>query len=183
MSSFSQQTDQALLSIIAPSSYLGVYSVATSIGKIGFLAPNAAQIVLYPLISKGKVKEWKKYLLYLILFNMFLFLLLVVTVKPLVLFLFGKDFTRSATLSLILFLAAFPVSFINIAIAYFKAIGRPLVTTKAQFIILLSIVILAPSGYFLLGLKGMATAIVISYLAGALYYLYIFSYKAEKNNA
>ncbi len=179
MSSFSQQVDQAILSVIAPSSALGIYSVAASIGKIGFLAPNAAQIVLYPLFSKGKVTGWKKYFLYLSLLNATLFGALIVTIKPLVLLLFGKPFAPSAGLSLILFLAAFPISLINVAVAHFKAKGKPLVTTKAQFIILAGILIFAPIGYNVLNLKGIALAIITSYLLGALYYLYVFRNREE----
>lgn len=174
MSSFSQQTDQAILSLIAPSSSLGIYSVAASISKIGFLAPNAAQIVLYPLLSKGKITAWKKYFFYLSLLNGLLLAFLFVSIKPLIILLYGRAFISAAELSLILFLTAFPVSLINVGTAYFKAKGKPFTTTKAQFIIFLSILILAPLSYHIMQLKGMAIAIVASYIAGALYYIFAF---------
>ncbi len=182
MGAFSQQTDQALLSILASPYSLGIYSVAASIGKIGFMAPNAAQIVLYPTLSKNKKTRWKKYLIGLLLLNLLILALLWLTIKPLVILLFGKDFEPSAKLSILLFLSAFPISLINIATAYFKATGKPIKTTIAQAIILLFIVFTVPLLYTYSGLPGVALAMVISYTTGATYYGIMLN-KERRNHA
>ncbi len=169
--SFSQQTDQAILSLISTPKALGIYSVAVSISRIGALAPNAAQIVLYPRMSKDKNYSLKKNIAFLFLFNLILYLLLILTLKKLILLFYGQQFLMSTKIALILFITAFPLSLIHVGTAHFKATGNPVKTTVAQIIIFITLAIFIPLLYIAYGLIGVAFASVIAYCAGAIYYL------------
>lgn len=170
--SFSQQVDQAILSLVSTPKILGVYSVAISVSRIGNLAPNAAQIVLYPRMSRHKTYLLKKNISLLFLFNFIIYAMLFLTLKKLILLFYGEPFVGATRISLILFGISFPFSVLNVGTAYFKSIGQPIKTTISQIIILLTLLILIPLFYAKIGLIGVAIASVIAYSNGAIYYIF-----------
>ena len=169
--SVSQQADQAILSVISTPKILGIYSVAVSISRIGTLAPYAAQIVLYPRMAREKKYNIRKNIIFLFLINLFLYIILFAILRSLIRIFYGPMFEGATTIAYVLFLVSFPLSVIYVGNAYFKSKGQPIKTTLVQSIIFILLFILTPLFYILIGILGVAYAIVIAYSIGALYYI------------
>ncbi len=179
--SFSQQTDQAILSLMSNPATLGIYSVAVSVSRIGALAPNAAQIVLYPKMAREKEYPLKESILFLFLFNTILYFFLAMTLRKLIILFYGYPFSGATTIALILFASSFPLTIMHVGSAYFKARGKPFRTTVAQIIVFILLLVLIPILYQVSKLKGVSFAVIIAYTCGALYYL--FHIRKEHKNA
>ena len=172
--------DQILLSILLVPTMLGFYVIATTIAGIVSIIPQVFCFVAFPSISnqsniQEKQKLFAKYFRFVFFLTFIVCFFILILSQWLIPIFYGKEFTDSIKPSQILSLTMFFAGCNIILESGFRALGKPLVSSKAELIGLVVSAIILPIFLIKFQIIGAAIATLITSLV-------CFSYLLKNSN-
>ncbi len=163
---FNLRLDFYIVNYFKGAKELGLYSIATAVGESLHLVPYSIGRIWFPQVSENKMgKKQKTFELLFITFiiSFILGVVLAITGKFLLIFIFGKKFEDSYIPLLLLIPGIISLGLSSVTSSYFHGIGKPYLGTIMSITSVLFTIILD----FLLipeyGIKGAAIASSIAY--------------------
>ena len=163
---------------------LGVYTLGVSLAEMVFLIPNSIGSAFLGRLMNCTDEEKEKTINSTVKISFYLSLFIVVggiVVSPLIPFVYGKEFTQSVSVTIILLLGTVMASFGKILSNVYMSQGMMRVELKYGFISFVINLILNFVMIPTMGIVGSAIASTISYVIYGLMYLLRYSKETGKN--
>ncbi len=171
--------DYWFVNYLAGSYQLGLYSLSSNVALLILLMPNAFGLVLSAFKAKSDMVDVEGRTAFLCRFSFFITTLFTITLwlicEPVIVFLYGKEFSDSAQPLRIILAGVIPFTVFTILKNYFAGADNLQAFLKAAllgFIVTLTLDILLIKPF---GIMGAATATAISYLVSSWYLIMLFS--------
>jgi O-antigen/teichoic acid export membrane protein len=156
---------------------VGLFSVARIFATAFALVPEGISTLLLPktasLSRSQSFSLLKKMLLVFLVIDGFFFFIFILTVDPIVTFLFGEQYLIGIEVYIVRTLAAILVGLHKLITAVLVGIGKPRTETKSRVVILIFKIIAAFVLIPTLGLLGAALTALVGSIVGLLSYLFL----------
>ena len=129
-----------LVSLISKSS-LGIYAISRSLSELFIFIPSSISVVLYPKISKStnqqnSIKLVKKSIILNLIVLLPLLFLFYCFGQNFIIFIYGREFSYSYSLSIVLLLGTLFLSISQLINKFFSGVGRPEIKSFIRIITL-----------------------------------------------
>jgi len=154
---------------------LGIYSLSASLAQMLWILPQSIALVLFPYFASNSDQILEKTLFIsriTLISCIAVTIISFFTLEPIIVLLYGIEFTASALLFNILLIGVLPFSLTVIFGSYFSGIGRQEINLKAAFIGLVATIVLDYLWIPVYGNIGAAIATSCSYIITTTYILY-----------